>query len=121
MSEKSISEKLLVKPGRNWVVINRPVELAEVLCPAAVESTAKSDVLTVCVKRRDELVASLPHLDDLVNPGGIVWIVYPKLTSKLRSDVNRDSINDEVQQAGWVGVAMISINETWSALRIRHK
>jgi hypothetical protein len=59
------------------------------------------------------------NLISLVEPGGMFWLTYPKLTSKLKADINRDSINLFAQQNGWIGIAMISIDDNWSALRLK--
>lgn len=119
MSDKSLSEKLLLKPGRNLALVNLPRELSEILPPAGVHFPEKGDVLLAFIKSRNELLELLTKLDSLVNTGGIVWIGYPKLTSIQKSDINRDSINTQAKAAGWTGVAMIAIDETWSSLRIR--
>ncbi|MDP3450678.1 MAG: hypothetical protein Q8R87_08865, partial [Anaerolineaceae bacterium] len=52
-------------------------------------------------------------------PGGILWVIYPKLTSALRSDVSRDTIWKYAETIGWTGVAMVSVDETWSAFRMK--
>jgi hypothetical protein len=59
------------------------------------------------------------NLISLVEPGGMLWLTYPKLTSKLKTDISRDSINLFAQQNGWTGIAMISIDDNWSALRLK--
>ena len=46
-------------------------------------------------------------------------ITYHKGTSKTKTDINRDSINTYAQTIGLVGVAMISIDDDWSALRLK--
>jgi hypothetical protein len=119
MSEKSISEKLSIKPGRKWLLVNCPDDLIDLFPLPTVQTTEKCDVLFLFITNREEWLSYLPVLDTMVNEGGAVWIAYPKLTSKQKSNINRDLINQDARQAGWVGVAMIAINETWSALRIR--
>jgi len=44
-------------------------------------------------------------------------ITSPKLTSALKGAVQRDTINAYAQQNGWIGIAMISIDEDWSAVK----
>lgn len=50
---------------------------------------------------------------------GLLWLCYPKGTSKLKTDLNRDKGWDSVAGLGWEGVSLISIDETWSAMRFR--
>ena len=51
------------------------------------------------------------------------WIAYPKMTSKIAKEtnvkINRDEINRKVRESHFRGVSIISIDSTWSALRIR--
>ncbi|BBI32577.1 YdeI/OmpD-associated family protein [Cohnella abietis] len=55
----------------------------------------------------------------LVKPDGLLWMNYPKGTSKLKADLNRDRGWSVVSEAGWEGIALVSIDETWSAMRFR--
>lgn len=54
-------------------------------------------------------------------PGdAILWIAYPKKTSKrYRCEFNRDSGWSVLGAAGFEGVRMVAIDEDWSALRFR--
>jgi hypothetical protein len=54
-----------------------------------------------------------------VKKDGLLWIGYPKGTSKVKTDINRDRGWDTVKQEGFEGVASIANDETWSALRFR--
>ena len=49
----------------------------------------------------------------------VLWFAYPKGTSKIKTDINRDSIRTTGEGFGITTVTAISINDTWSALRFR--
>jgi hypothetical protein len=50
----------------------------------------------------------------------IVWVAYPKKTSKrYRCEFNRDSSWTTIGAAGFEGVRQVAIDEDWSALRFR--
>jgi hypothetical protein len=61
----------------------------------------------------------LGKLKSLLTPGGMLWVTYYKGTAKTKTDINRDSINAYAQTIGLQGVAMISIDDDWSALRLK--
>jgi hypothetical protein len=61
----------------------------------------------------------LKNLKQLLNAKGLLWVTYPKGTSRIKADINRDSINDFAKSIGLQGVAMISVDDTWSALRLK--
>ena len=46
-------------------------------------------------------------------------MTYHKGTSRVKTDINRDTINAYAHSLGLEGVAMISIDEDWSALRLK--
>jgi hypothetical protein len=51
---------------------------------------------------------------------GIFWICYPNKTSKnYASDLSRESIWEMVKAHGFEGVAMVAIDDDWSAFRVR--
>ncbi|NBD25957.1 YdeI/OmpD-associated family protein [Paenibacillus glycinis] len=54
-----------------------------------------------------------------VKKEGLLWICYPKGTSKIRTDINRDRGWKTVKEEGWEGVSLVSVDDTWSAMRFR--
>lgn len=50
---------------------------------------------------------------------GLFWISYPKKSSKVKSDLNRDELVSLLRKDGYEGVSLISIDDTWSAMRIK--
>jgi hypothetical protein len=66
----------------------------------------------------DTLVAqALRSLKD----DGIFWISYPKGSAKVKTDLNRDILWKLMEKRGFEGVAMVSIDKAWSAMRFRPK
>lgn len=57
------------------------------------------------------------HTLNSVSEDGMLWMAYPKKSSKLYSDLTRDSGWSLIQDAGWVGVSLIAIDDDWSAMR----
>lgn len=125
MSEKTVAQKLLIKPGYTVLFVNPPVDLPTLLgempsalntVPAAGEST---DFILAFIASRAELEAALPVLKMRMKPGGLLWVAYHKGTSKVKIDINRDSIYTYGLTLGLTGVAMIAINDDWAALRLK--
>jgi hypothetical protein len=127
MPEKTVAEKLLMRPGYRVAIVNPPsgyLDLTGKLPEKAtkVELTAGNlDFIQAFVTSRKELEESLSGLKAALKRDGLLWVTYPKGTSKAKTDINRDSINAYAQTAGLQGVAMISVDDTWSALRLRPK
>jgi len=50
---------------------------------------------------------------------GLLWLVYPKKTSSLDSDLSRDILWRLMEPTGLRPVTLIALDETWSAMRFR--
>jgi hypothetical protein len=125
MSDKSIAQKLLVKPGESFVLLNAPQDYAAQMgnSPSGVtlETTlsGQADTIQCFITSMQQLKDMLPGLKAALKPGGKLWLTYPKLTSKLKSDVNRDTIYTYAMTIGLQGVAMIAVDDDWAALRVK--
>ncbi len=61
-------------------------------------------------------VAIIKQLED----DGILWMAYPKKTSKKYvATITRDSGWESLGALGFEGVSMVAIDEDWSAFRLR--
>ncbi|MFZ0531593.1 MAG: hypothetical protein WAM09_00300, partial [Anaerolineales bacterium] len=123
--DKSIAQKLFIKPGNKFLLIDPPAgylaqmgELPEGTIILS-DSSCLVEVIQVFVTNRAELIEQLPRLKQLLAPKGIIWVTYHKGTSKVKTDINRDTINTYAHTIRLEGVAMISIDEDWSALRLK--
>lgn len=125
MSDKSITQRLFIRPGNKFLLINPPAGYIEKMgeIPKGVtilrSASGPVDVIQVFVANRAELEKQLPQLKELLAPKGMIWITYHKGTSRVKTDINRDTINAYAGSIGMTGVAMISIDESWSALRLK--
>ena len=122
---QSLSQRLQLKPGRKVRLVNAPkgypARLGEL--PEGVtllKSAAQpADVIQVFVANRKELEAQLEKLKKALAPGGMIWVTYYKGTSKHETDINRDSVNAYAQALGLAGVALVSVDDNWSAMRFK--
>jgi hypothetical protein len=125
MSDKSIIQKLSVKPGSRFLLVNPPAGYIEKLgkLPEGVvllsDSSCQVEAIQVFVANRSELEETLPQLKELLEAKGMLWVTYHKGTSSVKTDINRDTIFSYAQTLGLQGVAMISIDDDWSALRLK--
>lgn len=125
MSEKPIAEKLLIKEYYRVLFINEPEDYMKKLgkLPENVIVLTKLvepvDFIQVFVTSKKDLEDQLLRLKPLLTPKGLLWVTYPKGTSKMKVDVNRDIIAQYTLSIGLKPVAMISVDETWSALRLK--
>lgn len=48
---------------------------------------------------------------------GLLWISWPKKTSRMASEVGRSEVMREGKAAGLVDVKVCAVDETWSGLK----
>lgn len=125
MATTPLSKKLRIQPGQRMLILNAPGRYLEELGPLPEEvevaqtPEGKFDFVHVFVKNVAELERlGLVGIDAVVHDG-LLWISYPKKSSKVTTDLTRDVGWDVVAEAGLRPVTQVSINDTWSALRFR--
>ncbi|MDB5271993.1 MAG: hypothetical protein JWO58_360 [Chitinophagaceae bacterium] len=79
----------------------------------------KSENTLVFVNNEKEFIAFLSKQLKNIEPDSVLWFAYPKGTSGIKTDINRDTIREKAEAFGITTVTAISIDETWSALRFR--
>jgi len=123
--ENILNKKLHIKSGQTLAVINAPENYISSLIPlpekAAVftKITRNCDFIQYFITSIKELEKALPLCIKAIKEGGSIWLTYPKQSSKLKTDLNRDVIFSIIKMHNFTGVAMVSIDDTWSAFRIK--
>lgn len=123
--DKPLTQKLLIRPENQVLVRNAPDDFDQKLQPlpqnAQLFTTGKGpfDVVLQFVRDKAEIDAYALDCLKLVPEHGVVWMVYPKRSQKIQTDINRDAGWDVLWQAGWSAISIVSIDEAWTALRFR--
>jgi hypothetical protein len=126
MSNSPLMKKLHIKPGHRILLINAPDGYLELLGPLPegaefVDKPGKDlDFVQLFVRSIADLNKLAPRAIKAVKYDGLLWIAYPKKSSKkIKSDISRDVGWDTVTKAGLDGVASIAIDDDWTAIRLR--
>jgi len=120
-----IARKLLIRAGYRVGLVNPPAGYLDRLHPlpdgaGLVESTSASvDVLQVFVRDTADLRKLDPKLFKRVEPNGVLWVCYPKGGTRAGTDLNRDVLWKAMEKKRLVGVTLVAIDDTWSAMRFR--
>ena len=122
MNDKTVADKMFLRTAKSMLVLNgqaNPNVTAQMPAEIVKEGDGPFDaILMFCMHRKD-----LEHYFDIakrkLGEKGSLWIAYLKQTASKATDINRDSINAYAKENGITGVAMISIDGDWSALRLK--
>ena len=121
----SLAQKLQLKPGQRMAVLNAPqgylerpaVEMEGIMVSA--QATGKPEAVLLFVNKLAEAERLAPRAIRAIKSDGLLWIAYPKGTSRLKTDVNRDRLWEALKPTGWRPVRQIALDEVWSAMRFR--
>ncbi|WNQ12033.1 hypothetical protein MJA45_02940 [Paenibacillus aurantius] len=73
------------------------------------------------VNDSSEVEKWVPETVPFLAEDAVFWITYPKQSSKIKTDVNRDRLWSLVEgKAPYRPVSNVAVDDTWSALRFRH-
>src|ERR1700733_1999122 len=119
-----LAQKLLMKPGKNWLFYNPPPGYLKSLEPLPEGATCSDkpkgvfDGIQFFAKTKTELIAGLKVIAPLLQPDTIFWVSYPKKSSGIESNLKMGDW-DEMIKYKLDGVASIAVNEIWAGSRFR--
>jgi hypothetical protein len=122
MSESPLAKKMKLKSGLNASVINAPENyMDELRHDTAISPTlnGKFDWIQLFVRTKTELDALAPKAAKALRPESILWISFPKGSSKIQTDLTRDKGWDVLRDLDLKWINLVSVNETWSAFSLR--
>ena len=123
MGEPALAKKMKRQSGGRAAIINAPAGY-EKASFAGMERAASSlsgtfDWIQLFVQNEAELQQVAPKAAGALKPDGILWISFPKGSSKIQTDLSRDRGWDSLKKLDLKWVILISVNETWSAFALR--
>ncbi|WP_146210016.1 hypothetical protein [Vitiosangium sp. GDMCC 1.1324] len=124
-STKPLGQKMLLKPGMEAVVLGAPGDAATLLgeLPEGARVRTKlgagAPFILAFVHNRAELAQRMAELGPVLTPTTVLWVAYPKQTSKVETDLNRDRGWESAAKLGLQTVAQVAVDATWAASRLR--
>ena len=122
MAESPLAKKMKLKSGLKAAVINAPQNyMDELKHDTAMSPTlnGKFDWIQIFVKSKAELDGLASKAAKALRPESILWISFPKGTSKIQTDLTRDKGWESLQALDLKWLTLVSVNETWSAFALR--
>ncbi|WP_205510362.1 hypothetical protein [Paenibacillus elgii] len=117
---EALLKKLRYKEGAA-LVLNTP-EGYRLGIESGTEPDKTYDFIQLFVHHAQETDDWVPKVIPLLNEDAVFWITYPKQSSKVKTDINRDSLAAMVQaKTAYRPVSNVAVDDKWSALRFRHQ
>jgi hypothetical protein len=115
-------KKLGIKPQAKMKVINAPKEYWDWVSPLpdGVSTSAKSefDIVHLFVQSKSKFESELLPLREKLNADGMIWVSWPKKSSKVESDLDENMIRDFALQNKLVDVKVCAVSDVWSGLKL---
>jgi hypothetical protein len=123
-SGKSLIDKLGWKEGSKAIVIASPANYGELTDDATVTPKKSApvrgsfDFIHLFVKDTASLARDLPKLEPRLADGGMIWVSWPKKTSKLFKDLTEYGVRKVCLPLGLVDVKVCAVDADWSGLKL---
>jgi uncharacterized protein YdeI (YjbR/CyaY-like superfamily) len=126
MSNQPLFEKLQLKDEKNILIQGLPssvekqfvkVNFAKNVTPLI--RSKKLDFALVFALSQQQLNNILKEVFPAITPETKLWIAYPKTTSKIVSDLNRESSWEVLTKNDYESVRQVTLDHVWSAIRFQ--
>jgi hypothetical protein len=109
----SLPKKLGIKAGRGVLLLNAPDGFEERLQPL---EDGPLHTILLFAKSQEVFEARVVKAVSRLPETGALWIVYPKKSSALRTDLTQNGIREYCLALGLVDYKICAVDETWTAL-----
>jgi hypothetical protein len=122
MSDKSVGQKAHIKAGTTIAVINEVPGVVESLgLPQGVTfvEPGAAQLVFVFVRERSELETVMRPAAGALAGDAVMWAFFRKGSSGAGRDMSRNDVWDVADSLGMRPLGLLSIDETWTAFRLR--
>ncbi len=123
-SIRSLASKLGIKPNATKAILDAPEHFGERIDNADFDTSLNLDTydyLHFFTASTLALETIFPILAKRLNPGGILWISWPKKSSGMQTDLGENEVRKLGLATGLVDVKVCAIDEVWSGLKFMHR
>jgi hypothetical protein len=117
-----LAKKLGIKEGFKMAHYHQPGYYFDLFTdfPENVKLINKSkvDFIHYFVKEEKQLQKDILKLKDQIEQNGMIWISWPKKSSKVETDITEDVIRNLALKNGLVDSKVCAVDETWSGLKL---
>jgi len=123
-SGKPLAEKLGIKPGFTIHLVDAPPGYSQLVQPlpegVILTSTlsGNTDLVHLFTTQKAKLATSLRALRTKIKPDAVIWVSWPKKSSKVETDITEDAIREVALPIGFVDIKVCAVSEVWSGLKL---
>ena len=120
-------KKLGIKPGFKIAVLNAPGNYGQLIGKMPEKVTVADDLrspldfIHFFTRQSAELANEFPALKQALVSNGMLWISWPKKSSKIATDLHESVIRDIGLRNKLVDVKVCAVDEDWSGLKFVYR
>ncbi len=122
-----LPKKLGIRAGAKVVLLGAPPDFAATLgeLPEGATLTTRlvgqPDVVLLFSRALADLQRRLPPVVEVIEPGGGLWLCWPKKTAGVQTDLDANVVRALGLDAGLVDNKVCAVDATWSGLRFARR
>ena len=113
-----LAKKLGIKEGSTLFLVGAPDDYPAKDAVVASALSKRVDIVHVFTSRAAELSAKLWKFRKGIRDDAVVWVSWPKKSSKVPTDITEDVVRDVALPTGLVDVKVCAVDEIWSGLKL---
>ena len=121
-SSTPLATKLGIKPDSIVLSVGAPDDYHELIgdtaATFATRLTKSVSLVHLFTTSKSDLAKALKTYRDKLAPDAVVWVSWPKKSSKVATDVTEDIIRAVALPMGWVDVKVCAVTDIWSGLKL---
>ena len=122
-----LAKKLGIKAGHSVILVNEPKhylllfeDMPEVTYVTKPSATTVNFIHLFCTSKSTFESQSL-EFKAALKMTGMLWVSWPKGSSKIETDLNRDYIREFLLGNGLVDVKVCAVDKDWSGLKFMYR
>ncbi|WP_298539454.1 DUF3052 domain-containing protein [uncultured Aquimarina sp.] len=123
-----LAKKLGIKDGLALLFYNRPDHYWNLFSdlPKNIKELYKvtpeeADFIHVFCTSANELHTQIPIYKTALKKTGMLWVSWPKGSSKIPTDLKREPIREYLLDIGLVDIKVAAVDEDWSGLKFVYR
>jgi len=119
-----LAKKLGIRDGTRFYVTGAPPSFEALLEPWPTGAIvvdrvdARTDIVHFFGKSRAKLAKALVSVMKKMRSDTVIWVSWPKKSSKVPTDITEDVIREVALPMGLVDIKVCAVDEVWSGLKL---
>jgi len=113
-----LAQKLGIKPGSRLFVEGAPDHYPSDGATIARTVSDRVDIIHLFTKSVNDLASKLRRCRSKMRDDAMVWVSWPKKSSKVPTDITEDVIRTVALPMGFVDIKVCAVDDVWSGLKL---